>query len=69
MVPNLMTPKEVAAKLKISQSQLASWRKRHEGPPFFSLSLIQNRRASIRYDADDLHRWLIVCLEECDCIR
>lgn len=47
----LLTSKEVAALLRVSQSTLCRWRETHEGPPWVSLGSIP------RYRAVDIARW------------
>ena len=48
----LMTPKEAAAFLRLSESWLAKARMRKEGPPFIQIG------RSIRYARAALLRWL-----------
>jgi len=48
----LLTPKEVAARLRVSQSFLAKSRVRGDGPPFIAIG------RSIRYSESALIQWL-----------
>ena len=50
--PALLTPKETAAKLKVSLSWLAKARMRGDGPPYISVG------RSIRYPETDLIQWM-----------
>ena len=50
----LLTPRETADFLRLSEASLASHRYRGSGPPFHRLG---NGR-TIRYDADEIARWL-----------
>ena len=47
----LITSKEVAALLQVSQSTLCRWREQHQGPPWINLGGIP------RYRPDDIARW------------
>ena len=53
-MPNflLLTPKEAAARLKVSLSWLAKARMRGDGPPYIPVG------RSIRYDEIDLIQWM-----------
>jgi predicted DNA-binding transcriptional regulator AlpA len=48
----LLTPKEVAARLRVSQSFLAKSRMRGDGPPFIAIG------RSIRYSESALIQWM-----------
>jgi excisionase family DNA binding protein len=48
----LLTPKETAARLRVSLSFLAKARMRDEGPPFISIG------RAIRYSESDLIQWI-----------
>lgn len=48
----LLTEQEVAEITGISRPSLRRWRRVGEGPPFLRLC------GTIRYDPDDLRRWL-----------
>ncbi|WP_458117262.1 helix-turn-helix transcriptional regulator [Arthrobacter sp. D2-10] len=47
-----MTPREVAEKHGVSIAELASWRRREVGPPFYNFG-----RNAIRYDMADVDEW------------
>lgn len=51
VIDRLLTSKEVAALLQVSQSTLCRWREHHDGPPWVNLGGIP------RYRANDLERW------------
>jgi hypothetical protein len=51
-IPVVLTPKETAAKLKVSVSWLAKARMRGDGPPYVLIG------RSIRYPETDLIQWM-----------
>jgi hypothetical protein len=53
LVPVLMRPREVAAKLKVSLQRLAGWRRRGVGPKW-----IQFSQGTVRYRKFDVEIWL-----------
>jgi excisionase family DNA binding protein len=48
----LLTPREAAALLKVTQRTLRTWRADSEGPPYYKLN-----GKTIRYPADKLADW------------
>lgn len=48
----LITSKEVAALLRVSESTLCRWRDRGDGPPWLDLAGVP------RYSVDDVKMWL-----------
>lgn len=48
----LLTPKEVAGKLKVSIQCLNQWRSARKGPPFTKVV------GKIRYKSDELQKWV-----------
>ncbi|WP_458115955.1 helix-turn-helix transcriptional regulator [Arthrobacter sp. D2-10] len=47
-----MTPRQVVEKYGVSMMELASWRRREMGPPFYNFG-----RKAIRYDMADVDSW------------
>ncbi|MDF9277417.1 helix-turn-helix domain-containing protein [Arthrobacter sp. EH-1B-1] len=47
-----MTPRQVAQKYGVSMVELASWRRREIGPPFYTFG-----RKVVRYDMSDVDDW------------
>lgn len=60
--PRLMTPREAASQLAVSEKTLANWRCEGGGPRFVKIS--RNRTGSngpagaIRYEVRELERWI-----------
>lgn len=52
-IGRLMTPKEVAERLRSTENQLAAWRQAGTGPKYFRLGY-----RTIRYDADSVEAFL-----------
>lgn len=48
----LVTPRQVAQKYGVSTMDLASWRRREIGPPYYNLG-----RRAVRYDMADVDEW------------
>jgi predicted DNA-binding transcriptional regulator AlpA len=54
----LLTPKEMASVLRVSQSFLAKARRRGDGPPYMLLG------RSVRYSESGAMRWMKSCLRQ-----
>ena len=52
--PNLLTQKQVADRLQVSERTLERWRSEHQGPPFVQLV----KGGKVRYRAGDVGAWL-----------
>lgn len=50
---SLLTPAEVAERLRVTRSTLTYWRSTDQGPAFVKLG-----KGSVRYPADALEAWL-----------
>lgn len=48
----LVMPRQVAQKYGVSMMDLASWRRREIGPPFYNFG-----RNAVRYDMNDVDDW------------
>ena len=53
---SLLTPREAAEHLRVTEATLAGWRSRGGGPPFIKMT--SGRKGPVRYDRSDLANWL-----------
>jgi hypothetical protein len=53
MSVDLVTPEELAKRLKLDPRTLQQWRRRNQGPPWIRVS-----HRVVRYPADQLEAWL-----------
>lgn len=54
----LITSREAATRLAVSEKTLANWRCEGSGPPFVKISHSEGRAGAIRYSIDELTRWV-----------